>query len=200
MKSKLLRPFYDKAIQGLPVLGTPADVAARFGGRDGWQDADGDRIVALYTSLSGATGFVLGLPGFLLMPVTLPADMAGAALLQLHMSATFAHLAGRDLHAPETRDACIDCLLEKITSKGKNSEEEEVASRTSVKLLERGVRYVLSKSAKMAGKAARNYALRRIGARRLPVVGGLLGAGSNAYVTAHVGRCAQEKFLATAEV
>ena len=194
MKSTLLKPLYYKAVAGLPVLGTPEAVVHRFS--HGAPTADADRLITYYTSLAGATGFVSGLPGFLLMPITLPANMAGVALLQLHMSAAIALLGGRDLGTDETRDACIDCLLDKITERGKNTEEEEVASRTAVKLAERGVRLLLMGTKTLAGKAARSYALRKLGARRIPLVGGFLGAGTDAYVTHHVGQCAKDTFLA----
>lgn len=194
MKSTLLKPLYKKAVTGLPGIGTPDAVARRFS--NGAPSADAaDQLIGYYTRLAGATGFVSGLPGFLLLPITLPANMAGVALIQLHMSAALALMGGRDLGAAETRDACIDCLLEKITERGKNTEEEEVASRTAVKLAERGLRLVLAGAGKLAGKAARSYALRRLGARRIPFFGGFLSAGTDAYVTHHVGHCAKETFL-----
>lgn len=197
MKAALLKPLYRKTIQGLPLLGTPADVSRRFADTaDG--SPDGDRLIGLYMSLCGATGFVCGLPGFLMLPITLPTNVAGVATLQLHMSAAFAVLGGHDLHDPATRDACIGCLLEKIDESGKNTEEEEVVSRTGVKLMERGIRLVIEQSARLAGKAARSLALRKLGVRRLPLVGGVLGASSDAFVTRHVGRCAQATFLPAA--
>lgn len=193
MKSTLLKPLYKKAVSGLPVIGTPEAVARRFS--NGSPGEDADRMIGYYTGLAGATGFVSGLPGFLLLPITLPANMAGVALIQLHMSAAMASMGGRDLGAAETRDACIDCLLEKMTESGKNTEEEEVTSRTVVKLAERGVRLLLAGTSKLAGKAARSFALRKLGARRIPLFGGFLGAGTDAYVTSYVGRCAKAEFL-----
>ena len=194
MKSTLLKPLYKKAVSGLPVIGTPEDVVRRFS--NGSAEDEADRLIGYYTSLAGATGFVGGLPGFLLMPITLPANMAGVALIQLHMSASLALMGGRDLGAADTRDECIDCLLEKISERGKNTEEEEVASRTAVKLGERAVRLLVAGASKLAGRAARSYALRKLGARRIPLFGGFLGAGTDAYVTRYVGRCAKETFLA----
>lgn len=195
MKSTLLKPFYAKAVAGLPVLGNPEDLAYRFAQDAGSAEGASERLIALYVSLCGATGFVCGLPGFLALPVTLPANLAGVALLQLHMAAAFAALGGHDLADVSTRDRCIGCLLEKLDERGQNSEEEEVASRTGIKLAERSVRFVTEQATRFGVKAARNIALRKLGARRLPLIGGVLGAGSDAYVTAHVGHCARETFL-----
>ena len=192
MKSTLLKPLYAKAIGGLPVLGTPHDVAARFS--QGAGPPATDRLIGLYTGLCGATGFVCGLPGFLLLPVTLPANVTGVAVLQLHMGAAFAVLGGEDPASDATRDRVIGCLLEKLDERGQNTEEEEVTTRTGVKLAERAVRFAAEQATRVAVKTARGYVVRRA-ARRLPFVGGFLGAGSDAYTTAHVGGCARETFL-----
>lgn len=192
MKAQLLKPFYSKAVEGLPLLGTPAEAARRFA--TGSPEEDSRRLIAFYTGLGGATGFACGLPGFLMLPLTLPANIAGVAVLQLHMSAALAVMGGHDERASQTRDRCIGCLLEKLDETGKNSEEEEVASRTGIKLMERGVRLVAEQTTRLAGRAARGFALRRLG-RRLPLVGGILGASSDVLVTRYVGRCAREAFL-----
>lgn len=194
MKSYLLRPLYDRVIQGLPALGTPDDVARRFRGSATREEA-ADRIVTLYTGLGGSAGFAFGLPGWLLMPITLPANLTTVAALQLHLSAAIARLADRDLADPATRDECIRCLLDRMDHSGENSEEEEVTSRTGVKLAERGVRFVAEKATRLAGRAARSVVLRKTGAKRLPFIGGVLGAGSDGIVTRHVGLCAKERFL-----
>lgn len=194
VKSTLLKPLYKKAINGLPILGTPLEVAQKHAASPEPLNAVADQIINHYTRLGGATGFVSGLPGFLLLPITLPANLAGTALLQLHMAATLAVLGGRDLQDPATREQCIDCLLEKINEKRKNTEETEVITRTGVKLAEKAVRFAAGQSVKLAGKAARSMVLRRLGGR-MPLLGGVIGAGSDAYVTRHVGRCAKETFL-----
>jgi hypothetical protein len=193
MKAAFLKPLYNKAIQGLPLLGTPTTTVHRFSNSDGTHNSDA--LIAYYTSLGGATGFVCGLPGFLMLPVTLPTNVVGVAALQLHMSASFAVMGGHDLQTSYTRDRCIDCLLEKVDHSGSNTEEEEVATRAGIKLAERAVRYTAEKSMRLARKAAHNYVLRKVGARRLPLVGGVLGASTDAYVTRHVGQCARTKFL-----
>lgn len=196
VKSQILKPLYNKVTRGLPGLGTPLDVARRINGGAGAREAAADRTIALYTGLGGGSGFVFGLPGFLLLPLTVPANITTVAALQLHMCAAIAALGGHDLESPETRDRCIRCLLEKLNEQGENSEDEEVASRFGVKLAERGVRFAAEQATRAVGWMARRAMLRKIGLGRLPLVGGLLGASSDAVVTRHVGRCAKEAFLA----
>lgn len=198
MQSTLLRPVYHRALKGLPVLGTPADAARLFGRSGGGLDARADRIIAAYTGMGGATGFACGVPGILFTPITLPANIAGVALIQLHMTAAVASLGGHDLNAIETREKCIECLLEKITDEGANTEKKEAAVRTGEKMLERGARVVFGLT--LGGKAARGAIVRGTVLRRVPLIGGVIGAGSDAYVTAFVGRCAKKAFLSESEL
>ena len=195
MRARLLRTLYDRSIDGLPVLGTPEDVARRFSSGPGSLRVYADRLVAFYTTVSGATGFVMGLPGLLLAPITIPGDIAGTAMIQLHMAAALAHMGGRDIRDDAVRDECVDCLLEKINKRGKNSEEEEVAGRFGVQLAQRGLRIVTEQATKWGMRAARSFAFRRLGLRGVPIVGGLMGGGSDAYLTSYVGRCAKAAFL-----
>lgn len=193
MQSILLRPVYYRALKGFPVLGTPFEAAQRFGTGGGGLEKRADRLIAAYVGMGGATGFVCGVPGILLTPITLPANVAGVAFIQMHMTAAVASLGGHDLDVVETREKCIECLLEKITDEGTNSEEKEAAARTGVKLAERGARVAFGLT--LGGRAARGAIMRGTVLRRIPLIGGVIGAGSDAYVTAHVGRCAKRTFL-----
>ncbi|MCH7639364.1 MAG: hypothetical protein IH855_07875, partial [Bacteroidetes bacterium] len=96
MTSFLLNQLYPKAVAGLPLLDTPEKLAASYL-RHGASRARAEAMIGRHIALSGLTGFVTGLGGWLSMPVTLPANLAGVALLQLHMAASCAVLAGRDL-------------------------------------------------------------------------------------------------------
>ena len=194
MREDMFRTLYDRVNRGLPVLGTPTALAERLLEETGSRTGAADAAVSLATVLGGATGFVFGLPGLLLTPITLPANVVGAAGIQLHMAATIAVLSGAEPSDPAVREACVACLEKKVGREGRNEPEEEVAVRTGIKVLERLVRLAGETAARGAGWAARRVFLRRLG-RRIPGLGGLLGAGSDGLMTRHVGRCARARFL-----
>lgn len=185
---------YDRVKGGLPVLGTPEELAARLLEETGTRENAADAAVSLATVLGGGTGFIFGLPGFLLTPITLPANLVGAAGIQLHMAATIAALAGRDPHDPAVREACLACLEKKMARPGRNEPEEVVAVRTGIKILERLLRLAGEQAARGAGWAARKVFLRGLG-RRIPGLGGIIGASSDGLMTRHVGKCARSTFL-----
>lgn len=194
VRGGILRRLYDRVNAGLPVLGTPEELAARLMEENGTTENAADAAISLGTILGGGTGFLFGLPGFLLIPITLPANLVGAAGVQLHMAATIAAIAGRDPGDPGVRAACLACLQKKVARPGRNQPEEEMAVRTGIKILERLLRLAGERAARGAGWAARRVFLRRIG-RRIPGVGGIIGASSDGLMTRHVGACARSTFL-----
>lgn len=179
MTSFLLNQLYPKAVSGLPILDTPEKLAAPYIKR-GASRKQAEAMIGRHVALAGGTGFVTGLGGWLTMPVTLPADLAGVALLQLHMAASCAALAGHNLADASTRATVVQCLLK--TDGEPNSEKEETLNRVTVKLAEKGMRSIAKASIIWSAAAAG----RRIGgriARGVPFLGGAIGAISDAYNT-----------------
>ena len=193
MKTFILHQLYPKAVSGLPLLGTPEETAAPWREKRGTPRARAEQMARRHIALAGTTGFVTGLGGFLTMPITVPADLAGVALLQLHMAASCAALAGRDLHAKATRDEVVECLLK--TDEGENTEEEEAANRVGVKVAERGLRYFIGKAVSWSAKQAGERLIARRFARGVPLVGGAIGAVSDAYITRLVAGHALDTFF-----
>lgn len=185
MKAYILTVFYNQAVKGMPLLGTPEDIAEQF--TEG-AEIDHKGLIRFYSGLGGAAGFLGGVSGLLLMPLTLPANLMGVALMQLHMAAAFAVLGGRDLTADLTRDLCIQCLLSKPVKGDNNAEEKEIINRTGLKFLERAARALIE-------YVPRKYVLRRIRQRGAPFIGGIIGASTDAYLTSEVGRSAKAVFL-----
>lgn len=195
MTSFLLNQLYPKAVAGLPLLDTPEKLAESYI-RRGASRARAEAMIGRHVALAGITGFATGLGGWLTMPITVPADLAGVALLQLHMAASSAVLAGRDLDDSETRAEVVACLLK--TDGDLNTEREETLSRVTVKLAEKGVRSI-TKASFLWGAAA---AGRRIGgriARGVPFLGGAIGAVSDAYNTRVVARHTLDTFFPRAD-
>lgn len=185
MKAALLSILYDRAITGIPFLGTPVEIVEQFTYDDQVHTED---LIKFYTGLGSVTGFVCGIPGLLMMPITLPANLMGVAMIQLHMSAAMAHIAGLDITKPLIREACIHCLFQAQATSKKRSEENELLNRLTIKLIERVVR-------KLIERTPGGFLLGSGGFRRAPIIGGLMAASTDAFTTYDVGTCARAKFL-----
>lgn len=58
MREDVFRRLYDRVNEGVPVLGTPEQLAARLLEEVGDRDAAADAAISLATVLGGATGFL----------------------------------------------------------------------------------------------------------------------------------------------
>lgn len=169
----IIEQLYEDVRAGIPGLG-PA-VAVVHSGADATpaeRDEAARRLVERYTFLCGATGFLCGLPGYLTMPLTLPANVAGVLALQLHLGQRLATLYGHDPADPDVRRRCVG----RVTG-GWRREDDELVHRAVDKMGERGVRFVGEQSFRLVGR----------GSRSLPLLGGLVGAVCDARSTADVG-------------
>lgn len=215
MHLQMLRTLYDRAVDGLPVLGTPAEEAQRLKQKMDLDEA-ADHLIYRAVLFSGATGFVCGLPGYLSMPLTIPSNVAGVLLVQFHMCAAIAALEGRAPRAASTRERAIQCVLDSDAAGHQqadtpNSEtadgvehggeahgsphEDEVTGllgRVTTKLGERGLRFVGEQAIQWAYRAARRG---NRGSRGIPLLGGAIGAITDGVETQSVGHRARRAFL-----
>ncbi len=199
MRSYLLQPLYSVALDGLPLLGTPAETAGRSLVRHGTLRERAEEMSQTHLALCAGTGFVCGLGGFLTLPITLPVNVSGVALIQLHLCASMAFLASENPVDPHVQNRIFDCITGAAEGYPDRDEAQEVLDRSAVKIAERGLRLVAEATvslAQAAGKAtARNAVLRRLPRRSLPLVGGVIGGASDLYATRRVVEAALEEFI-----
>lgn len=185
MSPQLLHTLYERAVEGLPVVGRPDDAARNAASGRSLAEA-ASVLTRRYSVLGGSAGFLLGLPGYASMPITIPANIGAVTLLHLHLVATTARLVDLDLGDEGVRDRCIMCLL-KDSEGVPDSESAEWMERVVGKLGERGMRYLLEQIVRWGGRGG--------AARGLPILGGVVGAVADGRSTAGVGRSAAREFL-----
>jgi uncharacterized protein (DUF697 family) len=194
----VFRSIIDAAIDGRRGFPGAVAVADKQLGRAG-----GDRVKAAHevveqhVRLAGAQGFVTSLGGFAVMAIALPANITGLAVLQARMVASIAHLRGYDLSDARVRTAVMTCMLGeeaagKLIRKGAlpstalgiatapvhdSTLDERVAAELGTIL-----------TTQVGGK--------RLGltvSRRIPLLGGGVGAVVDAVATYRVGRYSQHE-------
>jgi EcsC protein family len=192
----MFRSVLDAAIDGRRGFPGAVAVAERQLGRAG---GDGVRaaneVIEQHVRLAGAQGFVTSLGGFAVMAVTLPANITGLAVLQARMVAAIAHVRGYDLSDPRVRTAVVTCMLgedavDELLGKGvlpstplgiatAPVHDETLDGRIATEL---GT--ILT--AQVGGKR-----LSLTVSRRIPLLGGGVGAVVDGVATYRVGRYAQ---------
>jgi uncharacterized protein (DUF697 family) len=200
MTTLFVRESLIRAIDGVGPL-PPAAKAADKQLRE--QKGDVNRaiheVIENNVRLAGAQGFVTNLGGLVTAGVAIPVNITGLALIQCRMIAGIAHLRGYDLADPRTRDAILACLLgeEKILRMVKSralpgTPMEIAAAPAHDPALDQ--RLGTEVGSELVARATGKRLAATVG-RRVPVVGGVVGAGTDAFVTWRIGRYVDREFL-----
>jgi len=195
MTAGFVRQAFDRAVDGAgPLKGAAASADARLRDNDGDVEKAVRGLIDSHVKLAGLQGFITNLGGLVTMAVAIPANISGLALLQAHLIAGIAHLRGYDLADPRVRNAVIACMLgdDAVKSLVKKKKlpsrpmaiatapqhdpqlDEQVAAAVTTELI-----------AQVAGKRTIAFV-----GRRLPVLGGGVGAVSDGYSTYRIGQYA----------
>ncbi len=185
VRKSFVNRLYSQALRELPGVGTPAASAQTFLDRASSPRAAADRVRRRYAVYCAMLGFTCGLPGYASVPVTVPTNIAGVFVLQLHMCAVIAVLGGRDPEEDEVRDQSVQCVLDPSTDEAEPRGMLGLARRVGIKLGERGVRFASEQAVRWIGRRTRT----------LPLVGGVVGGCSDLQSTHTVGRRATHLFL-----
>ena len=194
-----VRQFLARSVEGFPGFPSAREVARKQLERTKDVDRAVSGVIEQHVRLAGGQGFLTNLGGWPLLPVTLPANIAGLAVLQVRMCAAIAYLRGYDILDTRVRAAALMAVL--------GHQEVEDGIRAGV--LPGTPREValgantpdtaaLDQVTAMVGQAL----VTRVGGkratlmvtRRVPVLGGAVSAGVDAYSTYTVGRYADREF------
>ena len=156
-------------------------------------------VIDQHIRLAGAQGFATNIGGVVTMPVAIPANLAGIALLQVRMVAAIQHLRGYDVSDPRVRVAALMVLLGEDEVKdgikqgdlpGDPHDVAVAVGELDPMLTDRvGAHVTQALVTRVGGKHATLTVTRRI-----PVIGGAVSAGVDAYSTYTIGRYADREF------
>ena len=172
-----------RAITGVGPLKPAAETAVRLGSVH--------EVVETHVRYAGAQGLLTGLGGVLTATVTIPANLAGLAMVQARMVAGIAHLRGYDLDDPRVRNAILTCMLGREAVDRKITEQQLPGPPMAVATapahdpdLDRLL------AAEVASDLIQRVGGKRLAisiARRTPIVGGAFGMGVDGWATWRVG-------------
>lgn len=196
----MLRSIVDFAIYGNDTLPGAKSVAARALQARGEREAAIDSLVLQHVGLASAQGFLTSVGGLITLPVGLPANIAGMAVLGVRMVASIAHLRGYDIEDPRVRAAITLAMLgddevRKLVRSGKlPTAPLAVATAPAFDVeLERRIseRVMGSLATRLGGKH-----LAVVVVRRIPLIGGGVGAAVDGWLTFGLASYVKREFVA----
>lgn len=194
--SGYVRALLDRAIDGIGPLRPVSETAgAKLAAHGGDVERAVAALVRSHTSLAGLQGFVTNLGGITIAAATLPANVVGVTLVQCHLVAGIAFLRGYDIEDPRVRNAILAVMLgEEVVAdmiRHHRLPSSPMAMATSPvhdpSLDDRIAREV---TGELLGRTVGRRAVMLVG-RRVPLLGGAVGAGSDGLATWQIGKYAQ---------
>lgn len=195
LNATFVREALHRAIHGigpLPSAAATAEKALREA--KGREKRAIKAVVDDHIRYAGAQGMLTSVGGAFTAMVTIPTNITGLALIQARMVAVIAHLRGYDLEDPRVRNAVLACML------GEDKVEALVRARkipappmaiATAPVHDPEIERVLCAEVtselvtRVAGKRAAIMV-----ARKVPVVGGIVGMSVDGFATYQIGRYA----------
>ncbi len=200
LTSSFVRQALHRAIAGVGPLPPAARAAdAQLKEQKGDVDRGIHEVIENHVRYAGAQGFVTNLGGVVTMAVTIPANITGLALIQCRMVAGIAHLRGYDLDDPRVRNAILTCMLGEDTVTALIRERKLPAppmALATAPLHDPDLDVVIS--AEVAAELVARVTGKKVAttfARKVPIAGGFIGLGVDAFATWQVGRYATRELL-----
>jgi hypothetical protein len=195
LNATFVREALHRAIHGigpLPSAAATADKAMREA--KGRQKRAIKAVVDDHIRYAGAQGMLTSVGGAFTAMVTIPTNITGLALIQARMVAVIAHLRGYDLEDPRVRNAVLACML------GEDKVEALVKARkipappmaiATAPVHDPEIERVLCAevTSELVTKVAGKHAAIAV-ARKVPVVGGIVGMSVDGFATYQIGRYA----------
>jgi hypothetical protein len=196
----VIRQSLVRGIEGAGPL-PPAAHAARkqLEEQNGNVDKAIRELIENHVRYAGAGGFLTNLGGLVTAVVTAPGNIAGLAIIQTRMVAGIAHLRGYDLDDPRVRNAVLLTLIgeERINqdvADGRLPAPPMAIATAPVHDARLDQDIAVQVAEELVARVVGKRMAATVG-RRIPVVGGFVGAGTDGFGTWKVGRYAKKELL-----
>ena len=194
---QLAKWITDKGIDGVsPVLSSAACLADEYLKNVKFKNDD-DRIDSLVnweTSKNFTTGFLTGLGGVVVMPVTLPAAFGASWILQTRMCAAIAKIRGHSIEDPLVRTFVVGCLLGDVLNNIGKIAGIQVGNWAARSLVAGIPGPLLRMINVQIGRQLLTKGTTGTLMKAVPVVGGVVGGTVDAYYCRVAGRVAKNWF------
>jgi uncharacterized protein (DUF697 family) len=198
LTSSFVHEALARAINGVGPLPPAADAADKqLKEQHGDVERAVHEVIENHVRYAGGQGFLTNLGGLATAALTIPANISGLAMIQCRLVAGIAHLRGYDLDDPRVHNAILACMLGEDAVNNLVRKKKLPAPPMAIATapahdphLDKVI--AAEVTSELITKVAGKRVATTVG-RRVPVVGGLVGASADAYATWQIGRYADRE-------
>ncbi|KIP86737.1 EcsC family protein [Stenotrophomonas maltophilia] len=190
---------YDKAMNGLPGVDNAIEMAESYKKESGTLLEQANSLVRWQNTKAATSGFVTGLGGLLVMPVTIPANLASVYFIQIRMIAAIAHMGGYNVRDDKVKTMVYACL----TGNAAKEVLKDVGIQVGKKMAQASINRITGATLTKINQAVGFRLLTKAGttgvvnlSKMVPVLGGVIGGAVDLAATNIVGNTAVNLFIA----
>lgn len=189
---------YEKATTGIPGLDSATDIAESYMKNNESPYEQANSLIRWQNAKAGTSGFLTGLGGFLVMPITIPANLASVMYVQIRMIAAIAHIGGHDLRDDRVKTLVYSCMA------GNAAKDilKDVGIQVGKKITQSAIKNISGKTITTINKRVGFRLLTKFGekgvinlGKAIPLIGGVIGASFDIASTNTIGNIARDTFI-----
>lgn len=195
---------YEYSLTGLPGLKSCYSIANEFREKYSTESIDDKKPKAIrrfinnQLSKATTTGFITGLGGLIILPITLPADLVSILYIQMQTISTIAVLGGYDPKNEEVKTLAYACLLNYSIAEALKQAGIKAGNRFTIKLIEKLPQEVIKKinqraMQRLVTKAGETGIVNLT--KLAPLIGGIVGGGIDYATTKTIANRAYKLFI-----
>lgn len=189
---------YEKSLDGIPGTDSAYEMAENFLSKHDTSDQAIDSLIRWQNTKAATSGFLTGLGGIIVLPVTLPANIASVMYVQVRMIAAIAHMKGYDLKDDQVKTFVFVCLTGKSAS--------DILKKTGIQagnaFAKQAVLRIPGEVIKAINKKVGFRLVTRFGqkgvvnlGKAIPLAGGIIGGAADGIGTGIIGKTAKKVFV-----
>ncbi|QXW30377.1 EcsC family protein [Aeromonas sanarellii] len=189
---------YEKAINGLPGLDSADEMANDYLKVDGTLHEKVNSLIRWQNTKAGTSGFVNGLGGIALMPLTLPANITSVMYVQVRMIASIAIMGGHNINDDRVKSLVYACLC----GNAAKDITKEIGIKIGTKLTEQAIKNISKEIITKINQAVGFRLLTKFGqtgainlGKCIPIIGGVIGGTFDSVTTNTIGNIARDTFI-----
>jgi hypothetical protein len=160
-------------------------------------------LVRTHVLMAAGQGFVTNVGGLITLPISLPANVGAAYLVQTHLAASIAHIHGHDSDEEQVRAAVLLCLLGNAGTEVVKKAGVQIGQKLALSMIDKLPITVIWKINQRVGFALlAKHGTKRAAvtlAKGVPLVGGVVGGSIDAAATRAVGAFSDKFFSQPAD-
>lgn len=189
---------YDKAVDGLPGVGSASDLAQDYVGTEGALVDKVNSLILWQNTKAAISGFTTGLGGAIILPVAVPANLSVVLLIQVRMIAAIAIMGGHDVKDDRVKALVYLCMVGNTATEVLRGIGVQIGEKLAINVIQ-GISH---EALKAINRAVGFRLLTKFGekgvvnlGKAVPIVGAVVSAILEAVSTKTIGNIAKHVFI-----